>query len=166
MSTASPSVAKPSNLPFGWNPSPTVQSTAPVPAQTCSCAKTVALSVQRGATLSTKISLSVTDSTVDPPVKNPVDLTGAWFQFTAKPPQDPPLADIDPATIMIDWQESTTSLQGYTWLVIPAETTYDMQDIAYDIQVRMVSASNVVTPLVGGTLTVTEPPASARYETS
>ena len=136
------------------------QQNAPVPAQTCSCAKTVALSCERGATLSTKITLTVTDPSTTPSVTSPVDLTGSTFQFTAKPTPETP--DSDPATIIIDWQETTTPTQGFTWLVIAAETTYGMQTIAYAIQVRMLSPSGVVTPLLGGTLTITEPPASAR----
>jgi hypothetical protein len=31
------------------------------------------------------------------------------------------------------------------------------------MQIRMVSSGGVVTPLVGGSLTVTEPPASSRF---
>jgi hypothetical protein len=37
-----------------------------------------------------------------------------------------------------------------------------MQTVAYTMQVRMVSPSGVVTPLVAGTITITEPPVSAR----
>lgn len=136
-------------------------STTPVPAQTCSCTKTVAYSCERGATFATEIKLSITDSSVTPPVTSPVDLTGSTFQFTGKPSQDTP--DDDPATIIVDWQETDSPLDGSTWLKIPAATTHDMQTIAYVIQVRMVSPSGVVTPLVAGTLTITEPPASARY---
>ena len=132
-----------------------------VPASTCTCTKTAALTVQRGATLSTKLTLTITDISVTPPVKAPVDVTGCQFQFTAKPTQDTP--DDDPTTVKIDWQETSTSLQGITWLVIPAETTQDMEDVSYVMQIRMVSSSGVVTPLVGGSLTVTEPPASARF---
>lgn len=135
--------------------------TVPTDACTCTCAKTVALSVQRGATLSCKITLTVTDKSVTPPVTSPVDVTGSTFQFTAKPDQT--YADDDPGTVKIDWQETTTSTQGITWLQIPADVTQDMQDLAYIMQVRMVSSSGVVTPLIGGTLTVTEPPASARF---
>jgi hypothetical protein len=132
-----------------------------VPAQTCSCAKTVAYSCERGETFASEIKLSITDSSVTPPVTSPVDLTGTTFQFTGKPTPDTP--DDDPSTIIVDWQETTTPLQGMTWLKIPAATTHDMQTIAYVIQVRMVSPSGVVTALVAGTLTITEPPASARY---
>jgi hypothetical protein len=133
-----------------------------VPASTCTCTKTAALTVQRGATLSTKLTLTVTDKTVTPPVTSPVDITGCEFQFTAKPTQDTP--DDDPSTVKIDWTETSTSLQGNTWLVVPAETTQDMLDLSYVMQIRMVSSSGVVTPLVGGSLTVTEPPASARFQ--
>jgi len=130
-------------------------------ASTCTCTRTAALTVQRGATLLTKITLKITDNSVTPPVTAPVDITGCEFQFTAKPTQDTP--DDDPKTVKIDWQETSTSLEGYTWLVVPAVTTQDMDDLSYVMQIRMVSSSGVVTPLVGGSLTVTEPPASARF---
>jgi hypothetical protein len=116
--------------------------------------------VQRGATLSTKLTLTVTDSSVTPPVTTPVDITGNAFQFTAK--VDPTYLDSDPTTVKVDWHETSTPTQGITWLVVPAATTQNMQDIAYVMQIRMVSPSGVVTPLVQGTLTVTEP-VSARY---
>jgi hypothetical protein len=132
-----------------------------VPAQTCSCTKSVAYSCERGETFSSQITLSITDSSVTPPVTSPVDLTGSTFQFTGKTSSDVP--DSDPSTIIGDWQETATPQQGSTWLKIPAATTHDMQTVAYVIQVRMVSPSGVVTPLVAGTLTITEPPASARY---
>jgi hypothetical protein len=137
------------------------QQNAPVPAQTCTCEKTVMYSCERGETFSSEIKLSITDSSVTPPVKSPVDLTGSTFQFTGKPTPDTP--DDDPSTIIIDWQETTTPLQGSTWLKIPADTTYGMQTVAYVIQVRMISPSGVVTPLVAGTITITEP-VSARYQ--
>lgn len=140
---------------------PAAYASPTVPASTCTCTKTAALTVQRGATLSTKITLTITDKSVTPPVTAPVDVTGSQFQFTAKPSQDTP--DGDPSTVQIDWAETTTPQQGITWLVIPAETTQDMEDVSYVMQVRMVSSSGVVTPLVGGSLTVTEPPASARF---
>jgi hypothetical protein len=38
-----------------------------------------------------------------------------------------------------------------------------MQVVAYTMQVRMVSPSGVVTPIAAGTITITEPPVSARY---
>ena len=133
-----------------------------VPASTCSCAQTVAYSCERGETFASEIKLSITDSSVTPPVTSPVDLTGSWFQFTAKP--DPTLPDSDPSTIMIDWQETTTPQQGTTWLKIPSATTYGMQTVAYTMQVRMVSPSGVVTTIAAGTITITEPPASARYQ--
>jgi hypothetical protein len=150
-----------------WKNLPYIQqgvtlTSVPVPAQTCSCAKTVAYSVERGETFASEIKLTVTDSSVTPPVTSPVDVTGTTFQFTAKPTPDTP--DSDPSTIIVDWQETTTPLQGTTWLKIPAATTHNMQVIAYVIQVRMVSPSGVVTALVAGTLTITEPPASARYQ--
>jgi hypothetical protein len=142
-------------------PAPFASPVVPLPASTCTCTKTAALTVQRGATLSTKITLTVTDMSVTPPVTTPVDITGNEFQFTAKPTQDTP--DDDPTTVKIDWSETTTPQQGITWLKIPAATTQNMMDVSYVMQVRMVSSSGVVTPLVGGSLTVTEPPASARF---
>jgi hypothetical protein len=148
--------------PVPWTTRPrATQQTSTVPAQTCSCATSVAYSCELGATFSSEIKLSITDSSVTPPVKSPVDLTGSTFEFTGKPTQDTP--DSDPSTIIIDWKETNTPLQGTTWLTIPAATTQNMQTIAYAIQVRMKSPSGVVTPLVGGTLTITKPPASARF---
>lgn len=138
----------------------TQQNSTSVPAQTCTCTKTVAYSCERGATFSSEIKLSITDSSVTPPVTSPVDLTGSTFQFTGKP--DPSLPDSDPSTVLVDWKETTTPQQGTTWLVIPAATTHDMQTVAYTMQVRMVSPSGVVTPLVAGSITITEPPVSAR----
>jgi hypothetical protein len=131
------------------------QQTASTPPDPCACVRGAALTVQRGATLSTKLTLSVTDSSVTPPVTSPVDVTGNTFQFTAK--VDPSYADNDPSTVKIDWQETSTPTQGITWLVVPAAVTQAMQDIAYQFQIWMVSASGVATPLVQGTLTVTEP---------
>jgi hypothetical protein len=137
---------------------PTQAQSTPVSAA-CSCTRSAALTVQRGATLSTKIKLTVTD---DLGVKSPVNLTGCEFQFTAKPTPDTP--DDDPLTVKIDWSETVTPLEGFTWLVVPALTTQDMLEVSYVMQVRMVSPSGVVTPIVGGSLTVTEPPASARFD--
>jgi hypothetical protein len=120
------------------------------------------LSVERGATLSSQITLSITDKTTG--VKSPIDVTGNTFQFTAKPHQadGSELPDSDPSVIMIDWQETVTPTQGITWLIVPAGTTADMLGDPYDQQVRMVSASGVVTPLFTGSLVVTEP-VSARF---
>src|SRR5215475_14872953 len=115
----------------------------------CACVQGAALTVQRGATLSTKLKLTVTDSSVTPPATTPVDITGSTMQFTAK--VDPTYLDSDPTTIKIDWQETSTPTQGITWLQIPAATTQTMQTIAYSMQIRMKSASGVVTPLVTGT---------------
>jgi hypothetical protein len=137
--------------------------TQQVPAATpdpCACVNGAALTVQRGATLSTELTLTVTDKSKTPPVISPVDVTGNTFQFTAK--VDPTYTDSDPTTVKIDWQETNTPTQGITWLVVPAATTQTMQTIAYAMQIRMVSASGVVTPLVQGTLTVTQP-ISARF---
>jgi hypothetical protein len=84
-----------------------------------------------------------------------VDVTGAEFQFTAK--VDPTLPDTDPSTVMVDWQETNTPTQGITWLQIDASITQTMQPVAYAYQIRMTSASGVVTPLVKGTLTIIVP---------
>jgi hypothetical protein len=129
---------------------------------TCACGKVFNLSVERGADLSSQITLTITDKTTG--VKSPVDLTGATFQFTAKPHQTDgsQLPDSDPSVIKIDWPETATPTQGITWLKVPAATTVDMLSSPYDQQVRMVSASGVVTPLFTGSLVVTEP-VSARF---
>jgi hypothetical protein len=132
----------------------------PPPPSPCACTQGAALTVQEGATLSTKLTLTVTDSSKTPPVTTPVDVTGNTFQFTAK--VDPTYLDTDPTTIKIDWTETSTPTQGITWLVVPAATTQNMQTIAYAMQIRMKSSSGVVTPLVQGTLTVTKP-VSARF---
>jgi len=134
------------------------QQTQTVPAQSCTCPPTVALSVEAVATQTSKLTLSVTDKTTG--ITSPVDVTGATFQFTAK--VDELHSDSDPSTVKIDWQETSTPTQGITWLTIPASTTSTMQDIAYVFQVRMKSSSGVVTPLVSGTLTIVEP-ISARF---
>jgi len=128
------------------------QQTASSTPDPCACVKGAALTVQQGATLSTQLTLTVTDKTTG--IKSPVDVTGTIFQFTAK--VDPSYPDSDPSTVMIDWQETNTPTQGVTWLVVPAAITANMQLIAYAMQIWMVSASGVVTPLVQGTLTVTE----------
>jgi hypothetical protein len=140
-----------------WQTHQTATSTPPDP---CACVQGAALTVQRGATLSTKLTLTVTDKSKTPPVISPVDVTGNTFQFTAK--VDSTYTDSDPTTVKIDWQETNTPTQGITWLVVPAATTQNMQTIAYQMQIRMKSASGVVTPLVQGTLTVTQP-ISARF---
>ena len=144
---------------YPW-PTDTTPPPSTVPAQTCSCQQTVAYSCELGETFSSQIKLTITDSSQTPPVTSPIDLTGTTFQFTAKP--DPTLPDSDPSTVMIDWQETATPQQGTTWLTIPAATTAAMQLVAYTIQVRMVSPSGVVTALVAGSITITQPPASAR----
>src|SRR4029077_19697004 len=103
---------------------PTTQSST----NPCGCYKTCNLQTEQGATLSTKITLTLNAV--------PVDITGATFQFTAKINPD----DLDTAltTVMVDWQETTTAQQGYTWLVVPADVTGAMQLLAYSYQVRMV----------------------------
>jgi hypothetical protein len=144
-------------------PRPMSSNTQPVPASTCTCTQTYALTVQQGATLSTKLTLTITDTSVQiNPLTTPVDITGCEFQFTAK--TDPSIPDNDPTTVMIDWTETSTPTQGITWLVIPAATTQNMLAVSYVMQIRMVSSGGVVTPLVGGSLTVTAPPASARFD--
>src|SRR4029077_5313326 len=131
------------------------QQTASTPPDPCAFFKGRALTVQRGATLSTNTALTVTDKSQTPPVTTPVDVTGNTFQFTAK--VDPSYADNDPTTVKVDWPEINTPTQGITWLEVPSTTTQAMQTIAYQFQIWMVSASGVATPLVQGTLTVTEP---------
>jgi hypothetical protein len=130
------------------------------PADTCACTGGAALTEERGATLSCKLKLTLTDASVTPPVQVPVDITGCEMQFTAK--VDKTVADDDPSTVQIDWTETNSPTQGITWLVIPAATTQTMQAIAYVFQIRMVSSSGVVTPVLKGTLTITEP-ISARH---
>lgn len=125
---------------------PTTQTT-PDP---CACYKTFNLQVEQGATLSTKITITLNGA--------PVDVTGATFQFTAK--LDPGDADTAPTTVTVDWQETSTPQQGYTWLVIPASVTVAMQLAAYAYQVRMVSSGGVVTPIVKGSLTIVQPVSS------
>jgi hypothetical protein len=126
----------------------------------CSCGKVFNLSVERGQTLSSQITLSITDKTTG--VKSPIDVTGNTFQFTAKPHQADGsyLPDSDPSVIMIDWPETVTPTEGVTWLTVPAATTQNMLPDPYDQQVRMVSPSGVVTPLFTGSLVVTEPVSS------
>jgi hypothetical protein len=133
---------------------PKQTATSTPPPSPCACTQGAALTVQRGATLSTKLTLTVTDKSVTPPVTSPVDVTGNTFQFTAK--VDPTYADTDPTTVKVDWHETSTPTQGITWLVVPAATTQAMQTIAYVMQIWMISASGVVTPLVQGTLTITQ----------
>lgn len=122
------------------------------PLDPCACSRTFNLQCEQGATLSSKITLTLDGA--------PVDVTGGTFQFTAK--TDRALADSDPSTVMIDWQETATSTQGVTWLVVPADTTGMMQLIGYSYQVRFVSSGGVVTPLVKGVFTITQP-TSARH---
>jgi hypothetical protein len=149
------------NYPLPYQQLQTQQAaTSTPPPSSCACTQGAALTVQRGATLSTKLTLTVTDKSKTHPVTTPVDVTGNTFEFTAKVNQT--YSDTDPTTVIVDWQETTTPTQGITWLVVPAATTQNMQTIAYAMQIRMKSASGVVTPLVQGTLTVTEP-ISARF---
>jgi hypothetical protein len=122
----------------------------PPPATTpppCTCATTYNLQVEAGATLSSQITITLNAADVD--------VTGSTFQFTAK--VDPTYEDNDPTTVMVNWQETNTPTLGQTWLVIPAATTQTMQLIGYSYQVRMVSSSGVVTPIVRGVLTIVQP---------
>ena len=114
---------------------------------TCYGNRTFNLQVEQGATLSTQISLTLDGA--------PVDITGSTFEFTAK--LNPDDADDALTTVMVDWQETTTPTGGHTWMVIPAATTADMQLTAYVYQVRMVSSSGIVTPIVKGTFTIVQP---------
>jgi len=139
-------------MPFFVSPRSSTQSQSGT-TTSCACSKTYNLTVEQGATLSSQITLTITDKTTG--VKTPVDVTGATFQFTAK--LDPNQSDTDPGTIKIDWQETSTPTQGITWLTVPAATTVNMELAGYAYQVRMVSFSGVVTPLFKGTLTVTQP---------
>jgi len=116
----------------------------------CKCARTFNLQVEQGATLSSQITLTLDGV--------PVDVTGAKFQFTAK--LDPNDSDSAPTTVKVDWFETTVPTQGITWLVLPAAATLTMQLAAYSYQIRMVSVSGVVTPLVKGTLTIVQPVSS------
>jgi hypothetical protein len=126
---------------------PALRAVPSPPPDPCACARTFNLQCEQGATLSSKITLTLDGA--------PVDVTGGEFQFTAK--TDPALPDSDPSTVMINWQETTTPTQGITWLVIPADTTMAMQTLGYSYQVRFVSNSGVVSPLFKGTLTIVQP---------
>jgi hypothetical protein len=134
-------------------------SQASTPAPCVSCQPGLNLCVEQGATLSSQIALTVKDANGN---IQPVDITGAKFQFTAK--TDPNLPDTDPTVVMIDWSETSTPTQGTTWLVVPSNITEDMQLVPYFYQQRMVqsptSPSPIVTPLFSGTLTVIQPVSS------
>jgi hypothetical protein len=119
----------------------------------CGCSQTYNLQCEQGATLSSQITITLNAA--------PVDVTGSEFQFTAK--LNPSDADTAPTTVMVDWQETSTPTQGITWLVIPAATTQTMQLAGYSYQVRMVSSSGVVTPIVRGVLTIVQP-VSTRFD--
>jgi hypothetical protein len=136
-------------------PKATAAIVTPTTTSSCSCTNTATLTEERGATLSTKMTLTTTDYSVTPPVTTPIDITGASLQFTAK--IDATYADDDPSTVKVDWQETSTPTEGITHLVIPAEVTITMQPVVYLFQVRMVSAGGLVTPLCTGTLTIIEP---------
>ena len=125
---------------------------------TSTCNNVFNLNVQRGATLSAQITISVTDQNG---VKTPVNITGNTLQYTAKPHQSDgtEIDDTDPRTVMIDWQETNTPTLGQTWLIIPNTTTKNMQSLPYDQQLRMMSPGTpaIVTPLFIGSLVITEP---------
>lgn len=133
-------------IPIPSSYAPTTQS-SPDP---CACAKTFNLQCEQGATLSSRILLKLDGQ--------PIDITGATFQFTAK--LDPSDADNAPTTVKVDWQEVVTPTQGYTWLVVQAAITLNMQIVAYSYQVRMVSGTGVVTPIVKGAFTIVQPVSS------
>jgi hypothetical protein len=124
-------------------------STTPAPT-TCECNSLYNLQCEQGATLSSQIIITLDDQSID--------VTGSTFEFTAK--VDPSYTDDDPTTVIIDWQEINTPTLGQTWLVIPAATTQTMQLIGYVYQIRMVSSSGVVTPIVKGVLTIVQPVSS------
>jgi hypothetical protein len=119
----------------------------------CPNLTTFNLQCEQGATLRSQITLTLNGA--------PVDLTGATFEFTAK--LDPNLPDSDPGTIKVDWTETATSTQGITWLTIPAATTFTMVIDDYDYQVRLVSATKIVTPLFHGILTIVQPVSPRGY---
>ena len=123
---------------------------ATIAPSSCTCANTYNLQVEQGATLSSQITITLDNA--------PVDITGSEFQFTGK--LNPSDDDAAPTTIQIDWQETNTPTLGQTWLVIPAATTQTMQLVGYSYQVRMVSSSGVVTPIVRGILTIVQPVSS------
>jgi len=132
--------------------SPIAPASSPTPPTQTSCQTSFNLAVEQGATLSTQITIQIQDVNG---VLQPVNITGYQFQFTAK--TDPSLPDTDPTVVKIDWQETNTPTQGITWLVVPAATTQSMQAVVYYYQIRMISPSNVVTPVASGTLTIVQP---------
>src|SRR5262245_10310827 len=102
--------APPAPLPYANLKAPKqTQTSSASPSETCACVQGAALTVQRGATLSTKLKLTVTDKSVTPPVTTPVDITGCTMQFTAK--VDSTHTDSDPTTVKIDWTETATPTQ-------------------------------------------------------
>lgn len=113
----------------------------------CECSRTFNLQTEQGQTLSSKIAIKLDGA--------PVDVTGGEFQFTAK--LDPVDADDASTTVKIDWTEVATPTAGITWLVIPADTTADMQTTGYSYQVRYVSSGGIVTPICKGVLTIVQP---------
>jgi hypothetical protein len=141
-----PAIAPLAQKPSSRNATPPLPATA----SSCTCANTYNLQVEAGATLSSQITITLDAA--------PVDVTGAEFQFTAK--LNATDDDAAPTTVQIDWQETATPTQGITWLVIPAATTQTMQLVGYSYQIRMVSSSGVVTPIVHGALTITQPVSS------
>lgn len=128
-------------------PAPTASSSGSASPTSCECSRTFNLACEQGATLSSQITITLNGA--------PVNVTGGTFQFTAK--TDPSLPDSDPSVVKIDWTETATPAAGTTWLVIPAATTASMQVTGYSYQVRFVSSSGVVTPIVKGVLTIVQP---------
>ena len=110
----------------------------------------------QGQTLTVGIALIVKDING---VSQPVDITGAKFEYTAKTSLN--LPDTDPSVVMVDWTETTTPTKGTTSLVVPADVTDDMALVPYYYQVWMIqshtSASPIVTPLFNGTQTMVQP---------
>ena len=132
--------------------------------QTTSCQPPgLNLSVYQGATLSSTLQLTITDSTG---LTKPLDITGNKFEFTAK--LDLSLPDTDPSVVKVDWTETdpTRATAGTTTLKVDSNVTAAMALAPYFYQVRMVasptSPSPIVTQLYSGTLTVLQP-VSPRY---
>ena len=151
----------PKRPPSGRGMPVSINSTSPPPSNTSSqcssgCQPGLSLCIQQGATLSSQIALTVKDANGN---TQPVNITGFEFEFTAK--MDINLPDTDPSVVEVNWTETTTPLQGTTWLIVPATLTATMQLVPYFYQVWMVqsptSPAPIVTPLFNGTLTVVQP---------
>src|SRR4029077_18739256 len=83
------------------------------PLDPCSCSRTYNLQAEQGATLSTKITLTLDGVAVD--------VTGGEFQFTAK--TDPSLPDSDPSTVI----GSAPRYLHVPWSIAEKLTRYDTQ---------------------------------------